>query len=46
MPEVPATHPGERLGEILDDLNISVPAFAERVVSDSRYHGHSNHRRR
>ncbi len=31
MPEIPATHPGEHLGEILDDLNISVPAFAERI---------------
>ena len=34
MPEVPATHPGEHLGEILDDLNISVPAFAERIGLD------------
>ena len=32
MPEVPATHPGEHLGEILDDLNIS---FAKTLGLDT-----------
>ena len=35
MPDVPATHPGEHLQEILDDLDISVSAFAERMGLDS-----------
>ena len=35
MPAVPATHPGEHLGEILDDLDISVSAFAERTRLDA-----------
>ena len=35
MPEVPATHPGEHLGEILDDLNISIPAFAKTLGLDT-----------
>ena len=35
MPEVPATHPGEHLGEILDDLNISIPAFAKTLGIDT-----------
>ncbi len=35
MPEVPATHPGEHLGEILADLNIGVSAFAERIGLDA-----------
>ena len=36
MPEVPATHPGEHLGEILDDLNISIPAFAKTLGLDTQ----------
>lgn len=35
MPDVPATHPGEHLEEILDDLDISVSAFAERIGIDA-----------
>ena len=35
MPDIPATHPGEHLGEILNDLNISVSVFAERIGLDA-----------
>ena len=35
MPDISATHPGEHLGEILDDLNISVPAFAKMLGLDA-----------